>query len=166
MLSIGVPSTTGLLASAAAPALLRREPALRAHVQLNIFNNFLKELDNFVDDAANRRLGNGAKFYGKRKSSFYGEDDPNRKADPNSFDREEDYSGPAGGSYFVLSKERDEQGRPMGFLTRKQAREQAKADEVARLLDMQDFQRAAALIDAEDEEEDAEDDGEVAPKAR
>ena len=29
-----------------------------------------------------RRLGNGASFYGKRKSSFYGEDDSNRKADP------------------------------------------------------------------------------------
>ena len=31
--------------------------------------------------------------------------------------------GPAGGSFFVLSKERDEKGRPMGFLTRKEARE-------------------------------------------
>lgn len=82
-------------------------------------------MDNFIDDAAGRRLGNGAKFYGKRKSSFYGDDDPLRKADPMKADQEEDYSGPAGGSYFVLSDERDEQGRPMEFLTRRQAREQA-----------------------------------------
>ena len=149
MLSIYLP-TAGLIASTTAPSLLRRESPVRADVQLNFFNDFLQELDNFVDDAANRRLGNGAKFYGKRKSSFYGDDDPNRKADPASFDREEDYTGPAGGSYFVLSKERDEQGRPMGFLTRKQAREQAAADEVARLLDLGDFQRAAALMDAEE----------------
>ena len=41
---------------------------------MNFLADFFRELDNFVDDAANRRLGNGAKFYGKRKSSFYGED--------------------------------------------------------------------------------------------
>jgi len=78
-----------------------------------------------------RRLGNGASFYGKRKSSFYGEDDSNRKADPVVFSEEEDWRGPGGGSYFVLSKECDEQGRPLGFLTRKEAREQKLADEAA-----------------------------------
>jgi len=36
------------------------------------------QLDNFADDAAMRRLGNGAKFYGKRRSSFYGKDDADR----------------------------------------------------------------------------------------
>merc|ERR1740138_834763 len=76
--------------------------------QLNFFQaissaaeRLLEEMDNFADDAVGRRLGQGAKFYGKRKSSFY---------------------GPAGGSYFLLSEERDEQGRPLGFLTRKEAR--------------------------------------------
>ena len=31
-----------------------------------------KELDNFIDDATMKKLGNGDKFYGKRKSNFYG----------------------------------------------------------------------------------------------
>lgn len=45
------------------------------------FANFFDELDAFVDDATSRRLGNGAQYYGKRKSSFYGKDDANRKKD-------------------------------------------------------------------------------------
>jgi len=45
------------------------------------FANFFEELDAFVDDATSRRLGNGAQYYGKRKSSFYGKDDANRKKD-------------------------------------------------------------------------------------
>ena len=84
-----------------------------AAVQLNFFEKLLKELDNFADDAMGRRLGQGAKFYGKRKSNFYGEDDPLRKSDAGSFNSEED-------------------GRPMGFLTRKEARAQKEADEAAR----------------------------------
>lgn len=43
------------------------------------FANFFEELDNFVDDATSRRLGAGAQYYGKRKSSFYGKDDTNKK---------------------------------------------------------------------------------------
>ena len=42
-------------------------------------SNFFTELDNFMDDASARRLGAGASFYGKRKSSFYGEDDKMKK---------------------------------------------------------------------------------------
>merc|ERR1712039_391679 len=84
---------------------------------MNFFEKFMQDLDDFMDDASSRRLGNGAKFYGKRKSNFYGEDDSMRKSDPRKDNAEEDYSGPGGGSYFVLSKERDEKGRPMGFLT-------------------------------------------------
>jgi hypothetical protein len=42
---------------------------------------FFEELDAFVDDATSRRLGAGAKFYGKRKSKFYGTDDTGRKKD-------------------------------------------------------------------------------------
>jgi hypothetical protein len=49
------------------------------------FKNFFVELDKFVDDATARRLGNGSAFYGKRKSSFYGEDDTNKKQ-VNGFD--------------------------------------------------------------------------------
>jgi hypothetical protein len=45
------------------------------------FANFFQELDAFVDDATSRRLGNGAQFYGKRKSSFYGQEDSNKKRD-------------------------------------------------------------------------------------
>ena len=81
--------------------------------------NFPDQLDKFVDDAANKRLGNGHIYYGKRKSDFYGTEDPGRKSDPNEYNREEDYVGPNGGSYFLLSKERDDKGRPMGFLTKK-----------------------------------------------
>ena len=110
-----------------APHLSRCAP-----VHMNFFAKFLQELDNFADDAVGRRLGNGAKFYGKRKSSFYGEDDELRKRDPQASDASEDYSGPAGGSYFVLSEERDEEGRPLGFLTRKEARELSKRKEEER----------------------------------
>ena len=42
----------------------------------------MREIDNFADDAVGRRLGNGAKFYGKRKSSFYGEEDELKKKGP------------------------------------------------------------------------------------
>jgi hypothetical protein len=99
---------------------------------MNMFQRFLDEVDKFADDAVGRRLGNGAKFYGKRKSSFYGDDDAERKADPNKVDAEEDFRGPAGGSYFVLSNERDDQGRPLGFLTRREAREQRAREEEER----------------------------------
>lgn len=109
--------------------VISRNMRLSTTPSMGFLDGFLKEMDNFIDDAANRRLGNGAKFYGKRKSSFYGEDDPNRKRDPNVFDPEEDWRGPAGGSYFVPSKERDEQGRPMGFLTKKEARAAAAEEE-------------------------------------
>lgn len=51
------------------------------------FANFFEELDAFVDDATSRRLGNGAQYYGKRKSSFYGKDDANKKRDKVSFVR-------------------------------------------------------------------------------
>jgi hypothetical protein len=45
------------------------------------FANFFQELDAFVDDATSRRLGAGAQYYGKRKSSFYGKEDSNKKRD-------------------------------------------------------------------------------------
>ena len=63
------------------------------------FGNFFQELDNFVDDATSRRLGAGSAFYGKRKSSFYGENDSNRKKSQ-GFDSTEDYRGPNNAGYF------------------------------------------------------------------
>ena len=92
-------------------------------MSMGFFSEMFDELDRFIDDAAGRRLGNGAKFYGKRRSSFYGEEDANRKADPDAFDAEEDWRGPQGGSYFVPSPEKDEKGRPLEFLTRREYRE-------------------------------------------
>jgi hypothetical protein len=61
--------------------------------------NFFKELDNFVDDATARRLGNGSAFYGKRKSNFYGENDANKKQS-DGFDPQEDYRGPDSSGFF------------------------------------------------------------------
>ena len=133
-----VQSSAGLVVTPRLPqpvahthALLRASPA-----SMNFFAKFLQEIDNFADDAVGRRMGNGAKFYGKRKSSFYGEDDAMKKTDSQLADAEEDYSGPAGGSYFVLSEERDEQGRPMEFLTRQEARRRAKEKEEAQYRSM------------------------------
>lgn len=64
------------------------------------FQNFFEELDAFVDDATSRRLGNGAQYYGKRKSSFYGENDVNKKRDRTIADATEDYRGPSNAGYF------------------------------------------------------------------
>ena len=71
--------------------------------------DFFEELDNFVDDATARRLGNGAAFYGKRKSSFYGENDKNRKASSQTPDPTEDYQAPSTGGYFQWVP--DEEGK-------------------------------------------------------
>lgn len=71
-------------------------------------SNFFQELDAFMDDASARRLGNGAAFYGKRKSNFYGEKDKNKKKDRTVSDPTEDYRGPAQAGYFQWM--RDEQG--------------------------------------------------------
>mmetsp|Transcript_1709 Transcript_1709/g.2252 ORF Transcript_1709/g.2252 Transcript_1709/m.2252 type:complete len:145 (-) Transcript_1709:39-473(-) len=79
----------------------------------NIFSNFFDELDAFVDDATNRRLGNGAAFYGKRKSTFYGEEDFNRKLDKDVDDATEDYQGPKTAGYFQWMADEDGQMRPV-----------------------------------------------------
>lgn len=50
------------------------------------FANFMEEVDAFVDDATNRRMGNGAAFYGKRKSEFYGKEDINKKKNKGTSD--------------------------------------------------------------------------------
>lgn len=66
---------------------------------MGAISNFFEELDAFVDDATARRLGNGAAYYGKRKSSFYGANDSMKKSDRNVRDSEEDYMVQSGGNY-------------------------------------------------------------------
>jgi hypothetical protein len=77
------------------------------------FSKFFEELDAFIDDASARRLGNGAAFYGKRKSSFYGEDDTNRKKDKGMSDPTEDYQGPTSTGLFQWVQDEDGQMRPV-----------------------------------------------------
>ena len=72
---------------------------------LAALKRFGQGLDDFVDDAMDRKLGNGAEFSGKRKSNFYGADDP-MKSDGRGGDQ---YQGPVGGGYF----KRDAEGRPV-----------------------------------------------------
>ena len=52
-------------------------------------------------------LSQGASFYGKRKSSFYGEDDSMKKLDANVADATEDFQGPSGAGYFVWRENDD-----------------------------------------------------------
>jgi hypothetical protein len=77
------------------------------------FVRFFEELDAFVDDASARRLGNGAAFYGKRKSKFYGEDDKNKKKDKTAADPTEDYQGPTSTGLFQWIQDEDGQMRPV-----------------------------------------------------
>lgn len=83
------------------------KPQLSLPNPFELMSRFAKGVDDFVDDAMMRKLGNGEKFYGKRKSNFYGADDPGKRK--SEFDTSEEYSGPTGGSYFSL----DSEGRPV-----------------------------------------------------
>lgn len=76
-------------------------------------SNFFQELDNFMDDASARRLGNGAAFYGKRKSNFYGKNDKYKKGNSNLADPTEDYQAPNTGGYFQWMPDEDGQLRPV-----------------------------------------------------
>jgi len=66
-----------------------------------------------IFDCDHRRLGNGAAFYGKRKSNFYGESDRMKKEDPNAPDPLEDYQGPSNAGYFQWQRDEDGQMRPV-----------------------------------------------------
>ncbi|VEU44780.1 unnamed protein product [Pseudo-nitzschia multistriata] len=81
-------------------------------------SNFFAELDAFVDDATARRLGNGAAYYGKRKSSFYGKDDAMKKQDRDVADSEEDYMVNSGGNYKWITDENG-QLRPVSRMKNK-----------------------------------------------
>ena len=74
---------------------------------------FFQELDAFVDDATSRRLGNGSKFYGKRRSKFYGTDDKDRKRDNAVADPTEDYQGPTSSGFFKWMPDENGQMRPV-----------------------------------------------------
>mmetsp|Transcript_10746 Transcript_10746/g.16394 ORF Transcript_10746/g.16394 Transcript_10746/m.16394 type:complete len:157 (+) Transcript_10746:39-509(+) len=76
-------------------------------------SNFFEELDAFVDDATNRRLGNGAQYYGKRKSSFYGKDDASKKKNKAVPDPTEDYQGPLKAGYFKWMVNDDGEMKPV-----------------------------------------------------
>jgi hypothetical protein len=58
-------------------------------------------------------LGNGAAFYGKRKSSFYGEEDKMRKVDSKTPDPTEDYQGPTSSGLFEWRRDETGQMRPV-----------------------------------------------------
>ncbi|KAJ8609820.1 hypothetical protein CTAYLR_008118 [Chrysophaeum taylorii] len=73
---------------------------------LGFFKKMSQEIDNMVDDAMMKKLGNGDAFYGKRKSNFYGANDKGKRQGP---DDNAEYNGPKGGSYFKL----DRDGRPV-----------------------------------------------------
>eukprot|EP00542_Grammatophora_oceanica_P009566 CAMPEP_0194033508 /NCGR_PEP_ID=MMETSP0009_2-20130614/6180_1 /TAXON_ID=210454 /ORGANISM="Grammatophora oceanica, Strain CCMP 410" /LENGTH=172 /DNA_ID=CAMNT_0038674217 /DNA_START=8 /DNA_END=526 /DNA_ORIENTATION=+ len=77
------------------------------------FNDWMEEMDAFVDDATSRRLGNGDKFYGKRKSNFYGEKDAGKKKDRNVPDPTEDYQGPSQAGYFKWMPDEDGNLKPV-----------------------------------------------------
>jgi hypothetical protein len=77
------------------------------------FSKFFQEFDNFIDDATNRRLGNGASFYGRRKSRFYGEMDSKRKVDPSQPDALEDFQAPLSGGYYQWMPDEDGEMRPV-----------------------------------------------------
>jgi hypothetical protein len=80
---------------------------------------FFQELDNFLDDATARRLGNGAAFYGKRKSNFYGKQDKNRKSDPTKPDPLEDFQAPLNGGYFQWMPDENGDLRPVTRMKKK-----------------------------------------------
>lgn len=60
-----------------------------------------------------RRLGNGAAFYGKRRSNFYGEKDRMKKADRKAFDPMEDYQGPSTSGFFKWVRDDSGEFRPV-----------------------------------------------------
>mmetsp|Transcript_12284 Transcript_12284/g.14801 ORF Transcript_12284/g.14801 Transcript_12284/m.14801 type:complete len:151 (+) Transcript_12284:63-515(+) len=127
MVSAGITIFSLLVASTAAFApnsqLASKQklntPCFMAEEKKGFFGNFFDELDAFVDDATSRRLGAGSAFYGKRKSSFYGKEDKNRKRDPGQADPLEDYQGPSKSGYFQWMPDEEGMLRPV---TRRKAR--------------------------------------------
>lgn len=114
--------TTASTASAFAPTPIKIRCGQRTALlgqKKGFIANFFDELDAFVDDATNRRLGNGAAFYGKRKSAFYGEEDFMKKDDKDIADPTEDYQGPKKAGYFQWMPDENGQLRPVTRLKKK-----------------------------------------------
>mmetsp|Transcript_33414 Transcript_33414/g.38029 ORF Transcript_33414/g.38029 Transcript_33414/m.38029 type:complete len:147 (+) Transcript_33414:60-500(+) len=103
---------------------------------LGAIGNLFQELDAFVDDATSRRLGAGSAFYGKRKSSFYGNDDKMKKRNRRKFDPTEDYRGPNQAGYFQWMK--DEQTGEMKPVTRMKKKNIERNPKSWRMLNKED----------------------------
>ena len=86
---------------------------------LDAWKDFNQAVDDFVDDAMDRKLGNGASFYGKRKSGFYGEADSMKKEDPRIARADEDYQGPTGSGYFTWGRNEDGRLQPQSRMKKK-----------------------------------------------
>ena len=98
----------------------------------DFFKNLGQAVDDFVDDAMDRKLGNGASFYGKRKSGFYGDEDSMKKEDPRVARADEDYQGPSGAGYFTWGRNEDGQMQPQTRMKKKP---------IERLIDTDGFPR-------------------------
>ena len=108
--------TLALLAVTFVDAFVPMQKNGHYSTRLGIFDKigeFFEELDAFVDDATSRRLGAGSKFYGKRKSNFYGKDDKDKKRDRDVFDATEDYRGPTSSGFFKWVPDENGQLRPV-----------------------------------------------------
>lgn len=79
----GAPTTIFLSLSPSHPNVVPTNPSVRSSKQPrgssvvvvsmgigDFFKDFGKELDNFIDDAMDRKLAGGSTFYGERKSNF------------------------------------------------------------------------------------------------
>ena len=108
--------TLALLAVTFVDAFVPMQKNGLSTTRLGIFDKigeFFEELDAFVDDATSRRLGAGSKFYGKRKSNFYGKDDKEKKRDRNVANAAEDYRGPTSSGFFKWVPDENGQLRPV-----------------------------------------------------
>lgn len=115
--SLIIPTTS--FSPLSSPSQCRASTELFQKGGKGFFANFMEELDAFVDDATNRRMGNGAAFYGKRKSEFYGENDSMKKKDKKESDPLEDYQGPKNAGYFQWMPDENGMLRPMTRMKKK-----------------------------------------------
>jgi hypothetical protein len=76
-----------------------------------------------------RRLGQGAKFYGKRKSNFYGSNDKNKKAVRDLSDPMEDYQGPTSSGFFRWVPDESGEFRPVTRMKQKNLERKLKSND-------------------------------------
>lgn len=73
-----------------------------------------------------RRLGQGAKFYGKRRSNFYGSNDKFKKSDRDVADPMEDYQGPVSSGFFKWMPDQSGEWRPVTRMKQKNLERKSK----------------------------------------